>query len=87
MDSIMKMSIAIPCYEMNGRGVEMLSHSLSVLKQQTFTDFEVVVSDHSVDNDIYNICQNQKLLNIKYIRNEQKRGSSSANINNAIKKL
>ena len=81
----MMLSIAIPCYEMNGRGSEMLQYSLDVLKNQETADFEVVISDHSVDNDVYDLCQREsKKLNIKYLRNVNKRGSSSANVNNAI---
>lgn len=81
----MTISVAIPCYEMLGRGVDMLSYSFSTLKKQTLKDFEVVVSDHSKDNNIAKLCKNEKQLNIKYIKNKKNYGSSSANINNAIK--
>ena len=81
----MKLSVAIPCYEMNGRGSEMLQYSFEVLKRQNFQDFEVVVSDHSVDDNVRDVCNREsKYLNIGYFRNAKKRGSSSANINNAI---
>ena len=55
------------------------------LKSQSFKEFEVVVSDHSLDSNISNLCNIwNKMLNIKYIKNERGRGSSSANINTAI---
>jgi glycosyltransferase involved in cell wall biosynthesis len=80
-------SIAIPTYEMHGSGDEYLSHSFSVLSKQTFKDFELIVSDHSRDNGIKDLCQKwRKELNIKYFRNNYKVGESSPNINNAIKK-
>ena len=80
-------SIAIPTYEMNNFGKELLRNSLKVLCSQTFKDFEVVVSDHSQNNDIEDLCKEyDELLNIKYHRNTHKRGGSSPNINNAIKK-
>lgn len=79
-------SIAIPAYEMHGYGVEFLNHSFNILFTQTFTDFEIVVSDHSKNDDVKRVCEAwSKNLNIKYIRNTENLGSSSSNINNAIK--
>lgn len=78
-------SVCIPTYEMNGRGVEFLKQILVSLTNQTFKNFEVVISDHSVTDQIKNsLLEYNNVLNIKYIRNEFKRGSSSANINRAI---
>lgn len=79
-------SIAIPCYEMNNKGVEFLNHNLNILNEQSFKDFEIVISDHSLNNDIFNLCNEWKnKLNINYIPNKENYGSSSANINNALK--
>lgn len=80
-----KISIAIPCYEMRGWGYSMLQYSLNILRGQTFKDFEIVIADHSEDIKIADVCKSNEDLNIKYIRNENKRGSSSANANRAIK--
>lgn len=78
-------SIAIPCYEMQGKGVEFLNFSLDKIKNQTYKDIQVVISDHSLNDDIKRLCNYwSKKLNIKYLKNEDNRGSSSANINNAI---
>ena len=46
----MRMSIAIPTYEVKGRGVEFLNDLFRTIEIQTFKDFEVVVSDHSKDD-------------------------------------
>lgn len=83
----MKISVAIPTYEMHGFGASFLEDSFSRLEKQTFKDFEVVVSDHSrFDNSVMNLCWDwRKKLNLLYFRNKDKIGSSSANINNAIK--
>ena len=79
-------SIAIPAYEANGRGVEFLEHSFNLFQNQTFTDFEVVVSDHSLNEDIKDLCDSwSDKLDIKYLKNSYRRGGSSPNINNAIK--
>jgi hypothetical protein len=78
-------SIAIPTYGYNGKGVEFIDHSLEILSKQTFKDFEVVISDHSIDDTIKTICNkwNDKLV-IKYFRNKNGRGVISPNINNAM---
>lgn len=79
-------SIAIPVYEMNSSGAEFLKLSLSKICQQNFNDIEVVVSDHSKDDEIKNVCDTfEGLIKIVYLKNEEKRGSSSANLNNALK--
>ena len=80
------LSIAIPTYEMDGKGSEYLEFSFNKIKSQTFKDFEVVVSDHSKDNSIKDLCEKwSPVLDIKYLRNLIDVGSSSSNINNAIK--
>jgi hypothetical protein len=80
-------SIAIPTYEMCGFGVEFLENSFSKLHAQSFKDFEVLVSDHSLNDDISDLCGRwMEVLDIKYFKNDYKRGSSSANLNNAITK-
>ncbi|HTK33042.1 MAG TPA: glycosyltransferase family A protein [Candidatus Paceibacterota bacterium] len=80
-------SVAIPTYEMHGKGVEFLTHSFDMLTQQTFTDFDIVISDHSADDAIELLCKKYAdKLDIHYFKNTEKRGNSSANINNAIQK-
>lgn len=82
----MKISVAIPCWSMNGVGREMLEYNFNMLKKQTFTDFEVVVTDHSEDNNLQDLCYSWKdLLTINYIRNEYNRGSPADNTNLGIK--
>src|ERR1035437_6100337 len=81
-----KISIAIPTYEMKLSGVFFLELSLNKLCQQSFKVIEVVISDHSVNDEIKNLCQSfEHKLNIIYLKNENNRGSSSANINNALR--
>jgi glycosyltransferase involved in cell wall biosynthesis len=82
----MKVSICIPCYEMHGKGGDFLDFNLEKILDQTHKDYEVVVSDHCDSNSIKDVCDKYLSLgmDIKYLRNEFKRGNSSANINNAI---
>jgi len=82
----MKISICIPAYEYNGKGMDVLIFSFKQLLCQSFRDFEIVVSDHSVDSHIEDACAKwDKCLDIKYFRNEIDRGSGSSNFNNGIK--
>jgi glycosyltransferase involved in cell wall biosynthesis len=82
-----KMSIAIPTWETNGRGVEFLDDLLRTIEIQNFKDFEVVISDHSQNDDILIKCQEFNCkFDIKYFKNENNRGNSPANMNSAISK-
>lgn len=81
------LSVCIPTYEMKGLGHIFLRQSFDILANQTFKDFNVLISDHSENNLIENLCIEYKdKLKIYYYKNNQNIGSSSANINNAIKK-
>jgi hypothetical protein len=64
-----------------------LNAQLRTIEIQNFKDFEVVISDHSQNNDILIKCQefNSK-FDIKYFKNENNRGNGPANTNNAISK-
>lgn len=78
-------SICIPTYEMKNYGVEYLEYSFNILAHQTFKDFEIIISDHSINDEIQYLCKQWKsILNITYIRNIYNIGSSSANLNNAM---
>jgi len=80
-------SICIPTYEMNGKGAYYLEHSFKILQLQTYSNFEIIISDHSQTDLIKDLCEKWKdRLNIYYYHNNQNKGNSSANINNALKK-
>lgn len=82
----MKLSVAIPCWSMNGAGSEMLNYNFSILSKQTFKDFEVVVTDHSIDDNIKILCKSwDRVLNINYIKNEEFRGCPAHNTNLGLK--
>ena len=81
----MRVSVAIPTFEYYGRGVEVLDDMLRTISYQTIKNVEVVISDHSKNDDIENYCnENEYNLNIKYLRNENDRGNPAINTNNAI---
>jgi glycosyltransferase involved in cell wall biosynthesis len=82
-----KLSVAIPCYEMSGKGVEFLEKSLKIIESQNidFSKIEIVISDHSINDDIKKCCDKYKNINLKYYKNEECRGSMSGNINSCIR--
>lgn len=80
-----KLSIAIPTFESYGKGAEFIDDLLRTIEIQTFKDFEVVISDHSQDEEVYNVVkQFQDKFKIVYIKNEEDRGNGPANTNFAI---
>lgn len=81
-------SIAIPTWEINGKGAEYLEFSFNRIANQTINpiNLEVVISDHSRNNDIEDLCKNwNSILDIKYVRCEEGRGKIAPNLNNAIR--
>lgn len=67
---------------MGGIGSLYLKELLDSIGEQDFGDYEIIVSDHSKDDEVKNVCiKNSK---VKYFRNEKNRGNGAANINNAV---
>jgi glycosyltransferase involved in cell wall biosynthesis len=71
---------------MSGRGSNYLQRLLDSISRQTFKNFEVVVSDHAIGDENRIVCEAyRQIIALKYFRNESDRGSSSSNLNSAIK--
>jgi len=81
----MKISIVIPTYEMKGYGTEYLKYNINSIINQTFTDFEVIITDHSIGNEIKELIESYNDARLVYIRNEDNRGITSANYNHGTK--
>jgi glycosyltransferase involved in cell wall biosynthesis len=86
-----KISICIPTTELiysNGEimGPYMLNHLLNSISEQTYTDYEIIISDQSKTDVIKNECDNWPNLNIKYYKNNTGFGSAAKNLNFAISK-
>ncbi len=80
-----KLSIAIPCYEMHGNGGVFLNSTLDIISKQTYKNIEVIISDHSTTDIIKKVFNEwSKKMDITYVRSTYKVGSSSANVNTAI---
>lgn len=82
----MPISIAIPVYECHGMGWIYLSELINSIAKQSYKDIDIVISDQSTDDDIFNLCKAYKnYLNINYISGKHLPRSNSPNVNNAIK--
>ena len=81
----MKISIIIPTYEAYNTATKLLNELFDTIELQTYKDYEIIVADHSKNNKVKNLCQ-QRTLPIQHFYNERKRGNSSANMNDGIKK-
>lgn len=80
-----EISVCIPTYEYKGDGVKYLSDIFDGLRRQTFQDFEIVIADHSVDNEIHDFCEkNSEEFSIMYMKNPNDRGYQASNINCVI---
>jgi len=66
-----EVSICIPAY----RDTARLEKLLNSIRQQDFTNFEVVVSDDSPDDSVKDLVNTYQDLNIKYFKNESAKGS------------
>jgi len=81
----MLITIAIPTYEMFPHGSRFLDFSLNKLAGQSYKNFEVVISDHSKENDIEKVAEKwAEKLKITYIRKTYKTDNPSSNLNNII---
>jgi glycosyltransferase involved in cell wall biosynthesis len=72
---------------MHDIGATFLHVNLSKILSQTYSNIEVVISDHSKNDSILKVCNefSKKGLEIFYIKNQSMIGNSSANLNEAIK--
>lgn len=91
---VIMVSICIPTYNKQGsqhdecyNNTTMLVKLFVSISEQTYKNFEVIISDHSLDNSIKEVCDKfEQELHIKYFKFEKKYGSCEANMNNAISK-
>ena len=81
----MKISIAIPTYEYKGEGELFLTHLINTITMQTHSDYEVIISDQSINDKIQNLILCLSDPKIIYFKTNEKLGNISYNTNNAIK--
>ena len=76
---MVKVSICVPAYK-NPVGVERLLESIKV---QSFTDYEVVVTDDSPDGSVEEVVRRAEVPEMVYVRNAVRKGATG-NWNEAV---
>jgi glycosyltransferase involved in cell wall biosynthesis len=66
-----KVSICIPAYGQP----EKIERALKSVFEQTFEDFEVIITDDTPDESVFNIVKNFDDKKIKYYKNQERKGS------------
>ena len=65
----MRFSVAIPAHDRGKNGPIWMRELLDSIKNQTFQDIEIVVSDQSRNDKILNVCQEYSNdFDFKYIK-------------------
>ncbi|MFV1497890.1 glycosyltransferase family 2 protein [Phaeobacter sp. JH20_02] len=78
-------TLCIPAYAMGGDGARYLQDSFEHLCNQSFTDFDIVVSDQSDDTAVEDVCRSyEDRLSITHLWNREGLRQASANVNNAM---
>lgn len=75
-----KVSIVIPTFTETDLSHSRFMRLIKSIESQTFDDLEIVIADHSIDGRVETLLQSSP-LRIKYIKNYQNLGNSSANTN------
>jgi hypothetical protein len=55
--SNLKISICVPTWEQFGKGKFFLEKLFTTVYEQSYKNFQVVISDHSLDDEIENLCK------------------------------
>ena len=81
----MKISICIPTWEQYGNGVNFLKNNFDKFLTQTYKNFNVIISDHSKNDEIKKLCNlYSNNFEIKYFKYEKLYGNGPANTNSSI---
>jgi glycosyltransferase involved in cell wall biosynthesis len=79
-----KISLSIATYEAGGNGLKFIKKNVESFLSQTYQNIEMVISDHSIGDEIKEYIVSLNNPKIKYVKNENDRGLQVENINNAI---
>ncbi len=82
-----RFSICIPVWEQYGYGLGYLKDLIYSIRSQTFQDYEIIISDHSKNYNIfdYYLEESKQDRKIKYIKYRENYGNGVSNLNNALK--
>lgn len=84
-----RFSICIPVWEQHGSGLTFLNVLLNSILTQTFTDYEIIISDHSKNDEISDyilgVIHHGFFQNLRYFRYKKDYGNGVSNLNNTLK--
>lgn len=80
-----KISFVIPSYEAKGQGVFFLEKNIRSILAQTYTNIEIIVTDHSRDGVIEDYVRSLANDKIVYLRYGEHIGWPAYNTNNGIR--
>lgn len=82
-----KVSICTPVYTMkDGLAEKFLIEFFANLMVQSYTDFDVVISDQSEEDNLKKICDTfSHVLDVKYVKNTSGIKNAANNVNSAIR--
>lgn len=82
-----RFSICIPVWEQHGFGLQYLKDLIHSIQIQTFQNWEIVISDHSRNDEIYKylmLLYSDVRGRMKYIKNTSNYGNGVANLNETL---
>ncbi len=79
-----KFSICIPVWEQHGFGLQYLKYLIHSIQIQSFQDYELVISDHSQNREIFEYLDSET-FDLIYLKYDENYGNGVANLNNALK--
>jgi glycosyltransferase involved in cell wall biosynthesis len=84
-----RFSICIPVWEQHGFGLQYLKDLLHSIQIQSFQNYEIIISDHSKNFDIFDYCleESKKNYTLRYFKYDENYGNGVANLNNALKRV
>lgn len=80
----MKVSVCIPSYDENGNNLNLIKDCLDSCLIQDYDDFEIIISDHSSNNNVFDLVTGINSDKITYLKYEENLGKPAFNTNNAI---
>lgn len=79
-----KVSICIPTYDSDGINLPLINKNLKSCITQNYNNYEIIVSDHSPNDNVKKLIDGLNTDKIKYLKNPNNIGYPAHNTNNAI---
>lgn len=78
-----RFSICVPVWEQHGFGLLYLKDLIHSIQSQTFQNWELIISDHSKDNEIFKYLKSLN-IDLVYTKNNMNYGNGVNNLNKCL---